>query len=371
MKMNPVARRELQERFRTLRSPVLLSLWVMAAGILTFLAYITARSAAESRLSGSGLALGSVFASSSMGRFIFQLVLIGLMVAIVFVVPGQAAVSIVGERERQTLPLLQASQLSAWKIVVGKLLSSLAFVLLLLIATMPLLVIPVLLGGVSIGDVLAGIGMVMAAAVMLGAVSIWVSARAKSVQGAVLGSYVWTVGLVLGTLALVVAEMLLVGPTELGRTRIENGIPRDDGRELYSSWVNPFVGMVDASSNVLEFKNEIVASPYMPFRAILLKRQGYAAADAADLYEPSFLNSTGEIFFDGPFPGGGFGGIQDVSGPVTATPKRSAVWWRTLSFEAVVTALAIFFAARQVKVPRRRIRVVRRTSRKVTADAAA
>jgi ABC-type transport system involved in multi-copper enzyme maturation permease subunit len=337
--------------------------------MMTFLAYVTARSAAESRLSGSGLALGSVFAASSMGRFIFQLILIGLMVAIVFVVPGQAAVTIVGERERQTLPLLQASQLSASRIIIGKLLSSLAFVLLLLVATTPLLVIPVLLGGVTIGNVLAGIGMVMAAAVMLGAVSIWVSARAKSVQGAVLGSYVWTVGLVLGTLALIVAEILLVGGGDLGRTRIENGIPRDDGRELYSSWFNPVVGMVDASSDVLEFKNELVASPYLPFRAILLKRQGYAASNATDLYEPDFLNSSfgPEILVDGPFPGNP--GSFEVSGPITVGAKRSAVWWRTLIFEAVLTVLALFAAARLVKVPRQRIRVVRR--RKGSADAIA
>jgi ABC-type transport system involved in multi-copper enzyme maturation permease subunit len=370
--MNPVARRELQERFRTLRSPILLSLWVLAAGMLTFLAYVTARDAATSRLEGAGLGLGSVFAASSMGRFIFQLVLIGLMVAIVFVVPGQAAVTIVGERERQTLPLLQASQLSAGRIVVGKLLSSLAFVLLLLVATTPLMVIPVLLGGVTIRDVLAGIGMVMAAGVMLGAVSIWVSARAKSIQGAVLGSYVWTVGLVLGTLALVVAELLLVGPDDLGRTRIENGIPRDDGRELYTSWLNPFVGMVDASSDVLEFNNELVASPYLPFRAVLLKRQGFETSDAGDLYAPNFLGRS-QFFGDEPaiFFERGFIGQPNVetSGPVKAEPKRSAVWWRTLVFEAVATALALFAATRLVKVPRRRIRVVRR--REGVSDAAA
>ena len=134
-----------------------------------------------------------------------QLALDGLGNGIVI----QAAVTIVGERERQTLELLQVSQMSAWGIVVGKLLSSIAFVLLLLVASTPLLVIPVLLGGVTIADVIGGVGMVMAAAVMIGAVSMWTSARAKSTQGAVLGSYVWTVALVIGTLALVVAELLV------------------------------------------------------------------------------------------------------------------------------------------------------------------
>ena len=132
--MNPVARRELQERFRTLRSPMVLSIWVFAIGAITFLAYLFASARADERLQSFGSAgiagFGSVVASSSMGQFILHALLIGLLTAVVFVVPGQAAVTIVGERERQTLELLQVSQMSAWGIVVGKLLSSIAFILL-------------------------------------------------------------------------------------------------------------------------------------------------------------------------------------------------------------------------------------------------
>ena len=121
--MNPVAIRELEERFRTVRSPILLSIWVLVAGALTFLAYLLARSAADAALSDVGFAgIGSVLASNSMGVFIFEMVMVLLMTGVVFVVPGQAAVTIVGERERQTLQLLQVSQLSPDRIVTGKLL---------------------------------------------------------------------------------------------------------------------------------------------------------------------------------------------------------------------------------------------------------
>lgn len=366
--MNPVARRELQERFRTLRSPLLLGVWVMAASVLTFLAYIYARSAAESSLSSLGdFSLGSLFASTSMGRFILHSVLLGLLTAMLFVVPGQAAVAIVGERERQTLPLLQVSQLSAWRIVVGKLMSALAFILLLLVATVPLLVIPVLLGGVSIGNALAGIGMVAATAVMVGAVSMWISAGAKSVQGAVLGSYVVAVGLVVGSLALVIAEVYLVGPDadDLGPVRIVAGVPRDRGRELYSAWLNPYIGMVDASSNALAFRPEVVDSPYTPFWQVLLKRQGYAAQSVdflnGDWGGSGGFNTGNGIFVDD------FG---NLTGTVTGTVGSSAsgsvrsirgrLWVRTLVFEAIVTLLALYAAGRRIKVPRRRLRRLRR-----------
>ena len=368
--MNPVARRELQERFRSLRSPILLSVWVTAAGVLTFLAYAFARGEAETRLDGVGFSgLGSVFASGSMGSFILHTLLLGLLTAVVFVVPGQAAVTIVGERDRQTLPLLQVSQLSAGSIVLGKLISALAFILLLLVAVLPLLAIPVLLGGVGVDEVLRGMTMVAAAAVMIGAVSMWISARSRSMQGAVLGSYMMAAVLVFGTLALSAAEVLLVGPDDLGSTRYERGIARDGGRELYSAWLNPYVGLVDASSDVLTFGGEVVGSPYQPFRQILVKRQGYSAASAGSLYDAFGGMATSSI-------GGGFaqGDVMIESshlsqqmavgtGLWTAEPIRGGVWWRTLVFQMLVSALALWAAARRIRLPhrslfRRRVREV-------------
>ena len=356
--MNPVARRELQERFRTLRSPLLISVWVLALGMLTFLSYLVARSSAETRIDDSGLAgLGSVFAASSMGPYILHAVLLGLLTAAVFVVPGQAAVAIVGERERQTLPLLQVSQLSGTRIVVGKLASSLAFTLLLLVVALPLLVVPVLLGGVTVRQAVMGVVMVAGTAITIGAVSMWISARARSVQGAVLGSYVIAAVLVFGGFALVAAEVLLLAPEDTGRTRYSQGLPRDDGRELYSAWVNPYLGLVDASSEVLRFGAEIVPSPYQPFRSVLIKRQGFAAADADALYDP-FARfgggvSGGFVEGDRAFPMAET--AQMLPAPTVADPIRGPIWWRVLVFQALVTLLALWRASRLVTVPRQKV----------------
>ncbi|MBA2336993.1 MAG: ABC transporter permease subunit [Acidimicrobiia bacterium] len=361
--MNPVARRELQERFRSLRSPLLLSVWVLAAGALTFLSYLIARSTAESRLGSFGLSgLGSVFAASSMGAFILHSVLLGLLTAVVFVVPGQAAVTIVGERERQTLPLLQVSQLSGWRIITGKLASSLAFILLLLVVALPLLVIPVLLGGVTVLQAVMGMAMVAGTAVTIGAISMWISARAKGVQGAVLGSYVVSAALVMGSFALVAAEVLLLRPDDTGSTRYSQGMPRDDGRELYSSWINPYLGLVDASSDVLRFGGEIVTSPYQPFRSVLIKRQGFAAASVDQLYDPfarfggGFADGQAILVREGGvFDGGFVAQAQMLPSPTEVDPIRGHIWWRVLIFQALVTALALWRSSRLVTVPRRRV----------------
>jgi|GEM_PF-807369 len=358
--MNPVAQRELQERFRTLRSPLLVSVWVLIAGAVTFLAYLYASSAAESRLANIGSAgFGSVFAATSMGSFILHAALLGLLASAVFVVPGQAAVMIVGERERQTLPLLQVSQLSASRIIVGKLVSALSFILLLLVVVTPLLVIPVLIGGVTVGEAVAGVGMVAAASVAIGALSMWISARARSMQGAVLGSYVVAALFVFGTLGLVIAEVLLLAPSELGPTRYVDGVARDQGRELYASWLSPVVGMVDASDDALSFGAEVVASPYRPFRQILIKRQGFAAGSVDILYDP-FAAYGGGVSFEGDL---GRGVPIDALGQplgVSSTPRevdpiRGGVWWRTLIFEGALTVLALWRSTRLVQVPRSRL----------------
>ncbi len=353
--MNPVAQRELSERFRTLRSPIMLSLWVLTAGGITFLAYLFARARVDDQLAYYGFGGGgSVLASASMGRFMLHAILLALLTAVVLVVPGQAAVSVVGERERQTLPLLQVSQLSARSIVMGKLASSLAYILLLLVATTPLLVVPVLLGGVTLWQVLAGVAMIVVSAVMLGAVSLWVSARAKSVQGAVAGSYLWTVVLTGFTLVVLVAEILLAGPS-VYQTRFDGPLPRDQGRELYASWLNPYIGMVDASSDPLQFSSELVDSPYDPFKRVLLKRQGYSFDVTGG---SSFFPS--EVFFERGFVGdAGFGFVEPgvTSGQNNARePIRGSVWPKNLAFQVVIAGIALTLASRRIRVPAGRVR---------------
>jgi ABC-type transport system involved in multi-copper enzyme maturation permease subunit len=357
--MNPVARRELQERFRTIRSPLILSVWVLAAGVVTFLAFVVASNSANNQLDQvSAAGLGSVAAASSIGRFVLHSLLLGMIVAILFVVPGQAAVAVVGERERQTLQLLQVSQLSSWRIIFGKLWSALAYISLLLIATTPLMVIPVLLGGVSIGNILAGLGMVAATAIMVGAVSLWVSARAKSMQGAVLGAYVWTVVIVVGAMGLLIAELFLLAPEDEGSQRIVSGLQRDAGRELYSTWINPVLGMVDASADAIDFRTQVVTSPYQPLQGPLVERQGFDAGDLGRLSINRFDDFGG--FIERPFPGFGSSSLPAARTGADIPAIRGPIWPRTLLFQALVSMAALWAAQRIIRVPHAATRRLRR-----------
>lgn len=191
--------------------------------------------------------------------------------------------------------------------------------------------------------------MVAVTAIMVGAVSLWVSARARSMQGAVLGAYVWTVVIVVGAMGLLVAEFFLLEPDDLGQERIVSGLQRNEGRELYSTWINPVVGMVDASAEATDFRTEIVTSPYRVFQGPLVARQGFDPSDLSRLSLPQFDNF--DRFLD-------FGGSPVITTNRLAevAPLRGAVWPRSLLFQAIATVVALWAAQRIIHVPRTSLR---------------
>jgi ABC-2 type transport system permease protein len=320
--MNPITARELRERFRRTGSLVFVTLWLLVIGLFGYFAYLLARVA----VGATGLIGGfaPLLASASMGRFMLQLFLLLLLTAVIFVAPGLSALSIVGERERQTFPLVQVSQLGAYQIVLGKLGSSLAYLLLLLVAAAPLLVLPALFGGVTVGDVLGGLAAVVGTAATLGALGLWMSSVARSSRGAVASSYVWAFSLGLGTFLLLTAELLLVG-----QGPADPFDPR--GRELYSAWLNPFMAMVSAVEDPPGAQTLGTPGPFLPFQFLVQARQG----------DPQ---SMGQLVDDQPV-------------------RRGPLWIRSLALAALLSALALSRAARAVRAPRRRRPVLRRRRR--------
>ena len=63
----------------------------------------------------------------------------GLFLAICILIPGLAGGAIAGERERKTLDLLLTTHLSPWKIILGKLESSLCLIFLISFSTLPVI----------------------------------------------------------------------------------------------------------------------------------------------------------------------------------------------------------------------------------------
>jgi ABC-type transport system involved in multi-copper enzyme maturation permease subunit len=132
---------------------------------------------------------GDVGSLGRVGRELFEWVLFGMVVLVMFLVPGLTAGSITGERERQTLVPLQMTLMRPRDIVVGKLAAALAFLVFLVLAAMPLLAVSLLVGGVRILDMVRGIGMLLFTGTVLGSVGVWISSRFKRTTAATVVTY--------------------------------------------------------------------------------------------------------------------------------------------------------------------------------------
>ena len=194
--INPVLEREIQVRMRSWRAVVGLMLYLLLVGLVAYVAY-------EAERSFNSDPFGSISATETagIGRSIFEWTLLLLLILIHFSLPAIVSGAIAGERERQTLVPLQVTLLSPGSIVAGKLGASVAFVSLLVVATLPVLAIGFLIGGVAMGDVMRAVLAVLSTTLVLGAVSICCSAVARRVQVATVAAYGIVLVMTLGSFA--------------------------------------------------------------------------------------------------------------------------------------------------------------------------
>ena len=93
-----------------------------------------------------------------------------------FLAPAFTSGAISLEREKQTLDMLAATPISSLAIVIGKLLSALAYVFLLIAASIPLTAIVFVFGGVGPDDVLRAYAVLIVSALGLGSLGLFISA---------------------------------------------------------------------------------------------------------------------------------------------------------------------------------------------------
>lgn len=191
--MLAIVLKEFKSRMRGWRTPVVLTLYV---GVLALVAYLQAQSISERAQFAFGnnnpAAQGEEIFSTLAG---FQLALL------IFLTPAFSAGSIAGERERQTFDLLLCTGLSARAIILGKYVAALAFVLLLLWASLPVFSLVLLFGGVTVMNVVSVMLLCFATSVAISALTVMLSAIFHPVQIVTALAYgvvfVQTVGIVI------------------------------------------------------------------------------------------------------------------------------------------------------------------------------
>lgn len=136
--LNPVMVKEIKLRFRNTKSFTGLFFYLLIMGIFVF-GFVNL----TSTISGSG------FFRPEESFLLFTMLSYIQLGLILFITPGLTAGTVSTEREKQTLNILLTTAQSSFQIIFGKLTSSVAFLLLLLIAGLPLYSMVFLYGGVS------------------------------------------------------------------------------------------------------------------------------------------------------------------------------------------------------------------------------
>ncbi|CAN5722179.1 hypothetical protein BH24ACT2_BH24ACT2_13400 [soil metagenome] len=277
--VNPVLARELKERLRTRRATIVVTVYLGVLALILQIVYSALSSVGVDPFSGGVVATQS----ARLGRSLFETLLFFMLLGVCFIVPGLTADAITGERERQTLVPLQVSLLGPRAILVGKLLSSLAFVTLLVLATLPLLGVSFVLGGVSVGQMARGVAVVLATGLVVACLALVCSSLTRRTQAAMVLAYAATLFLTLGTVMVYAAQTVIDDEPEPHRPA------------LAVLTLNPFFAAADATGQ--QSFDGSVTSPLEPMRGLLAEvdRNGMG-------FDQGFVGPGGG-FVDGGFVG--------------------------------------------------------------------
>jgi ABC-type transport system involved in multi-copper enzyme maturation permease subunit len=173
---NPVLTRELLVTLRSSRSFILQFLYVCALGALVFFYW-------------PGGEEGVRQARPSEARALFDIFFLGQFFLVALMAPTFAAGSITGEKERKTYELLLASPLRPGTILIGKLFSSLSYLVILIISSLPLMMLCYLLGGLLLSEITRSYLVLILAAGTFGLLSIACSSYFRRTSSALVVSY--------------------------------------------------------------------------------------------------------------------------------------------------------------------------------------
>jgi ABC-type transport system involved in multi-copper enzyme maturation permease subunit len=217
--ISAVGIKELRGRMRGRRAFVVVTIYLALLSLLAFAVYIYLKQTAvvnstttivdpgfgrpglpfpgEGNVTASGTAL-----SAAIGHAMFGALLAVETLLIMVLAPAFTTGAISLEREKQTLDLLVTTPLSTLGMVVGKLISALSYVFLLIIASIPLASLVFVFGAVGPEDLVRGYLVLFAVAFGMGALGLFISALTKRTQTATVLTYVLVLTLTVGTVAL-------------------------------------------------------------------------------------------------------------------------------------------------------------------------
>ncbi|HYW24016.1 MAG TPA: ABC transporter permease subunit [Terriglobales bacterium] len=175
---NPLIVKDGLARVRSWRAPAVIALYLGLLGLFAWLAF-------SIQLTGFPQPTGFARVASN----VFTALALVQLALVCLVTPALAAGAVSGERERQTLDVLLVSCVPSFGIVWGKLVASVAFVLLLILAALPLFATVFLFGGIDGQQFLVAQLLTATTALAVAAVSLFLSTMFRRTLGATVVAY--------------------------------------------------------------------------------------------------------------------------------------------------------------------------------------
>ena len=172
---NPVLQRELLVNLRMNRGFVLLFIYQAALAVVVYFAWPQ-----QTRLD---------LTDSEAARRLVDLFFLGQYILASMMAPSFAAGTITGEKERKTYEMLLASPLRPAAIVLGKMVASLTHLGVLIFSSLPIVMLCLPLGGISLYEVLAAYFALIMSVVTFGAISVACSSFFKRTAASLVVSY--------------------------------------------------------------------------------------------------------------------------------------------------------------------------------------
>jgi|GEM_PF-396199 ABC-type Na+ efflux pump, permease component len=203
---NPILVRDLRAQMRGTKSYWYQGAYLLLLGVLAVAGYAMSLQAGGA---GQYVADGANYYQTSAPDIIaaqgkletfYYFIFLTLAGLVTLIAPALTAASVTGERQRLSLDLLVTTPLSAVELLAGKLLSSVAFMGLLLALSLPASALCVLLGGATIGDVFRAYLLLAIDGVVLSAIGLFFSCAARTNLSALSWTYASVAGFLLVTM---------------------------------------------------------------------------------------------------------------------------------------------------------------------------
>lgn len=209
--INPVLNKEIKLRFRSFKSFLGVFFYLFALGGIAI----------------SFILINTVFSYSStaifrpeQSRAMFMVLSFVQMALVLFMTPGLTSGVISGERERQTLNILLTTPQTSTSIILSKLFSSIAYLLLMMVASLPLYSIVFLFGGVSPSLLIQTFGLYFVTMLTIGSIGVFFSTVIRKTIVATIITYGITLFFTVGTAFLTIISMQFTGFQNVNQTSV-------------------------------------------------------------------------------------------------------------------------------------------------------